>query len=111
MTKNINKAANKAKTIVAAAAVLPGANSETIVNTAPAAAAVVDVTKAGKARAIFAEAYPDGKTTTMQRKDILARFVNEAGLTKAGAGTYLQNFKNKAGITQHRAKVEPVAAA
>lgn len=63
------------------------------------------LTKAQKARIIFAEAYPDGKTTIVQRKDILARFVNEAGLTKAGAGTYLQNMKDKAGITVKRTVV------
>ena len=66
---------------------------------------VQPLTKAEKARKIFAEAYPDGKTTVMVRKDILARFINEAGLTKAGAGTYLQNMKDKAGITVKRTPV------
>ena len=109
MTKQIAKA----KTVSAAAAVaLASANSETIVNNAPAAAAAVVTvpTKADKARVVFAEAYPDGKTTTMARKDIIAKLQSDAGLTKAGAGTYLQNYKNKAGITVHRAKAEPVAA-
>ena len=95
---------NKA-TILSAAAVAPAA---VIASAAPAA--VVVVTKADKARGVFAYCYPDGKTTKMQRKDIIAKLIGEAGLTKAGAGTYLQNMKNKAGITVHRAPAAPAVA-
>lgn len=78
-------------------------NKEVIVNTAAV------ITKADKARVVFAEAYPDGKTTTMQRKDIIAKLIVDAGLTKAGAGTYLQNFKSKAGIAVKREVVAATA--
>ena len=74
-------------------------NKETIAAAPSAAVAATVITKADKARAVFADCYPDGKTTTVQRKDIINRMVAEAGLTKAGAATYLQNFKDKAGIT------------
>ena len=84
-----------------------------IVNAAVAAPAVVVVadTKATKARAVFAQCYPDGKTTTMARKDIIAKLQADAGLTKAGAGTYLQNLKSKAGIVVKREAAPAVAAA
>jgi hypothetical protein len=35
-----------------------------------------------------------------QRKDILARVKTEAGLTDAGAATYLQNYKRKHGLSK-----------
>lgn len=60
------------------------------------------VTKADLARAIYAE--ETGKGTT--RKDVIARMIVEAGLTKAGAGTYYQNFRNKAGLVIHKPKAE-----
>jgi hypothetical protein len=31
----------------------------------------------------------------VQRKDIIAKFQSEAGLSKAGAGTYYNNIKKK----------------
>lgn len=122
----MTKSANKAKTISGAAALALAAsssatvagnehatplvnNSETIVNQAPtasattvAAAAPSGDTKAAKARKVFAEVYPDGKNTTFQRKDIIAKLEQEAGLTKNGAATYLQNWKDKQGITVKR---------
>ena len=58
--------------------------------------------KADKARAIFKEAY--SMSPVPQRKDIINRFVVEAGLTKAGAATYLQNMKKKAGLVVARPK-------
>lgn len=79
-------------------------NKEVIAAVAPVVAVAV-ITKADKARAVFANCYPDGKTTTLQRKDIIAKLIGEAGLTKAGAGTYLQNMKDKAGITVKRTPV------
>ena len=56
--------------------------------------------KADKARAIFKECY--AMPQVPQRKDIINRFVVEAGLTKAGAATYLQNMKKKAGLVVAR---------
>ena len=79
-------------------------NKAVIAAVAPVAAVAV-ITKADKARAVFADCYKDGKTTNVQRKDIIARLIGEAGLTKAGAGTYLQNMKDKAGITVKRTPV------
>ena len=49
------------------------------------------VSKASVARAIFAEDF--GRVA---RKDVIARFMAEAGLTKAGAATYYQKFKKAA---------------
>lgn len=67
---------------------------------------VTAVTKADVARAIFNESY--SMNPVPQRKDIINRFVAEAGLTKMGAATYLQNFKDKAGYSVK--KVKPVTA-
>jgi hypothetical protein len=66
------------------------------------------VAKADKARTIFKEAY--SMNPVPQRKDIINRFVSEAGLTKAGAATYLQNMKKKAGLVVARTKSEPASA-
>lgn len=49
------------------------------------------INKAEIARAIFAE------TLGLERKVIIERMVNEAGLTKAGANTYLANFRRDSG--------------
>lgn len=98
----MTNAANKASTKV-------NLEKAVIVNNAAPAVAVT-ITKADKAREVFAKAYPDGKTTTMQRKDIINLMISEAGLTKPGAATYLQNFKKKAGIVQERTAPTAVAA-
>ena len=63
---------------------------------------VAALTKADKARTIFKEAY--SMSPVPQRKDIINRMVVEAGLTKAGAATYLQNMKTKAGLVVARVK-------
>ena len=63
---------------------------------------VTVLTKADKARTIFKEAY--SMSPVPQRKDIINRMVVEAGLTKAGAATYLQNMKTKAGLVVARPK-------
>ena len=57
--------------------------------------------KAAKARAIFDECYK--MNPVPQRKDIIARAVNEAGLTPAGAATYLQNYKTKNNLVKKAA--------
>lgn len=69
--------------------------------------------KANKARAVFNDCYKDGVAKAPARKDILARFVAEAGCTPKGAATYLQNFKKAAGITapQIAAKAAETATA
>lgn len=61
-----------------------GTESNTVVES-PKAPSKADI-----ARGIFAEM--QGAT----RKDVIARFMSEARLTKAGAATYYQNFKAKA---------------
>ncbi len=60
--------------------------------------------KADKARVIFARMY--GKA---QRKDVIAAFVAEAGLTAKGAGTYYQNFTAK--LKKAEALTKPAVAA
>lgn len=75
------------------------ANAPTVVTTAKAD------NKADKAREIFNESYAkfhiDPKSVPA-RKDIINRMVTEAGLTPAGAATYLQNFKKKAGLVAEK---------
>lgn len=61
----------------------------------------VATNKAEKARAIFKECY--AQSPVPQRKDIIQRAVVEAGLTTKGAATYLQNYRNKQGMVQHKA--------
>ena len=56
--------------------------------------------KAAKARAIFDECYK--QTPVPARKDMIQRAVAEAGLTPAGAATYLQNYKAKNNLVQRR---------
>lgn len=76
------------------------------VNTAQAAAVVATtVSKSKLAQAIFADelAKQTATGTAMVRKDVLARFMNEAGLSKAGANTYYQNIREKAGLVTKKA--------
>lgn len=63
---------------------------------------VVEV-KADKARVIFAEVYAMEQVPA--RKDIIARCVAEAGLTKAGAATYLQIYRKKNNMVATKASV------
>ena len=87
----------------------------TIASAATATAAAVIVaapvveTKASKARAVFNDCYKDAAAVP-QRKDIIARMVAECGLTKAGAATYLQNFKTKAGLVVKKEAAAPAMA-
>lgn len=60
--------------------------------------------KASVARQIFNSAAPD-----TPRKDILARFQSDAGLTKAGAATYYQNMKKDAGMVAQSGNQRPTA--
>jgi len=93
MTKQTNKPARAAKPAVAAIA--PETNA-TVTTTAVADG------KMAKAKVIFDECM--AQSPVPARKDILARFQSEAGCTKAGAGTYLQILKGRAGLVQHKAK-------
>lgn len=59
------------------------------------------VKKSDKAREVFNDCYKSFHTdpkSVPARKDIIARLQAEAGLTHAGAATYLQNMKAKAGL-------------
>jgi hypothetical protein len=60
----------------------------------------VATSKAAKAREIFSE------MAGSPRKDVVQKFVAEAGLTEKGAATYYQNFRKEAGMVQSR--VQPV---
>lgn len=90
MSKN-TKPANKEVIAAAGTKAAPAAAIQTAA--APA--------KADKARAIFDECY--AMPTVPARKDIIQRAVAEAGLTKAGAATYLQNYKTKKGLVVKKA--------
>jgi hypothetical protein len=51
--------------------------------------------KADRARKIMDEMWDDLQAGKVKRKDIIQRFVGEAGLTKAGASTYYGTIKKK----------------
>ena len=51
--------------------------------------------KAELARKIMEEMWDDLQAGKAKRKDVIQRFVGEAGLTKAGASTYYGNIKKK----------------
>jgi hypothetical protein len=51
--------------------------------------------KAELARKIMEEMWDDLKAGKVKRKDVIQRFIGEAGLTKAGASTYYGNIKKK----------------
>lgn len=75
-------------------------NEQTIV------AAVVHVeSKAAKTRTILARelAKVEGDFSKLVRKDVIAAFKAEAGLTQAGAATYYQQLRDKAGFVNHKA--------
>jgi predicted solute-binding protein len=74
--------------------------SVSVPETKPVVTAVA-TNKAEKARAIFKECY--AMPQVPQRKDIIQRAVVEVGLTTKGAATYLQNYRNKQGMVQHKA--------
>ena len=56
--------------------------------------------KVSKAAVLFAECY--AMETVPQRKDIIERAVQEIGLTKQGAATYLHNYRNANGMVKHK---------
>ena len=62
---------------------------------APKAEKPVVESKASKARAIFAAETAKGTA----RKDIIALFISDVGLTKAGASTYYEKFRKNQKVT------------
>jgi hypothetical protein len=60
----------------------------------------VVVKKSVQARIIFQEMYDQSilSGTKMVRKDVIARFMAECGLTRNGAATYVQNIKKEHGL-------------
>lgn len=91
MAKNTNQAAGANATKAAEA---PANKGPEVVTTA------TSVNKADKARAIFSEMF--AMNPRPARKDMIARAVQEADLTPAGAATYLQNYKAKNNLVQRR---------
>ena len=51
--------------------------------------------KADRARKIMEEMWDDLQAGKVKRKDVIERFKDEVGLTKAGASTYYGNIKKK----------------
>jgi len=51
--------------------------------------------KADRACNIMEEMWNDLQAGKVKRKDVIQRFVGEAGLTKAGASTYYGNIKKR----------------
>jgi hypothetical protein len=69
---------------------------------------VVKVNKAALAKTVFEEELAKGE---LVRKDVLARFISEVGLTKAGANTYFQNFRKSHGLVAAKAEAEEFVSA
>jgi hypothetical protein len=61
------------------------------------------VSKMALARSIFAEELAAKGAAGLVRKDILARFMVEAGCTAAGANTYYNTLRDTAGLVKHKA--------
>lgn len=83
--------------------------TETVVAKVAETAEVVEVkvTKAGQARAMFKEALEKATAEGGQvvRKDLMTRFINELGLSKAGANTYYQNLRDEFHLSAKTAEV------
>ena len=69
----------------------------TVVAKIEEAVVVVKVTKAGQAREMFKQALAEAEKTetTISRKTIMDRFINELHMSKAGANTYYQNLRDE----------------
>lgn len=59
---------------------------------------VVKKTKRGNKGAIAEQLFIEMNEQQASRKDIIAAFIEQAGMTKAGATTYFHNFKKKHGF-------------
>lgn len=68
---------------------------------------VAAVKKSHLAQAVFDDCYKQQPVPA--RKDIIAKLVAEADLTPAGAATYLQNMKKKAGLVKSAAPMQAAA--
>ena len=53
------------------------------------------VSKASQAMKIMEEMWDDIQSGKVKRKDVIKRFIDEVGLTKAGSSTYYGNCKKK----------------
>ena len=102
------KTPNTTETVAEVPAVVAATEEQLTTNTEVMAAAEVHVVKADLGRTIFAEELAKGP---LVRKDVIARLVGEAGLTKAGAATYYQNMKKKAGLVVARVAAAPAEGA
>lgn len=58
--------------------------------------------KMSLAKAIFDAELAAKGVAGLSRKDILKRFVEEAGCTRAGANTYYNTVRDKAGLVNHK---------
>lgn len=68
----------------------------------PETEAAVKLSKAALAKSVFdEETCKAGGVLKLVRKNVLQRFMAEVGLTKAGANTYYQNLRDKAGVVDH----------
>lgn len=61
------------------------------------------VSKMTLAKAIFQAEFDAKGAAGLVRKDILKRFIAEAGCTTAGANTYYNTIRDKAGLVNHKA--------
>lgn len=75
-----------------------GATTSTIVTTTATAGA----SKMSLAKAIFAAELAEKGAAGLVRKHILTRFQAEAGCTPAGANTYYNTCREKAGLVNHK---------
>ncbi len=81
-------------------------DAQVVENIQVAAAVAVQVeSKAAKTRTILARELEkvEGDFSKLVRKDVIAAFKAEAGLTQAGAATYYQQLRDKAGFVNHKA--------
>jgi hypothetical protein len=60
------------------------------------------VSKMTLAKAIFQAEFDTKGAAGLVRKDILKRFIAEAGCTAAGANTYYNTIRDKAGLVNHK---------
>lgn len=65
----------------------------------------VKVSKLSLARTIFAQEFQAKGESGLVRKDILSRFISEAGCTIAGANTYYNTLRSEYNLVRHTAPV------
>jgi hypothetical protein len=87
------------------------ATKQSTVKAAPVATKNSEVFQSApaKAKAEIAREIFNSAIGSSSRKEILARFQDEAKLTTAGAATYYQNMKKEAGMVAERGTRTPAA--